>query len=304
MAAGEPRPGVSGRGRGGVQRGACSLDQAAREVAEAVGVVLDGTPRIGHVTRCATTDARPGKRNGWITVSARGAVVAGNWRTGEKAYRAVALDGADVLAAEDAEESRAKRQIATARLAAILWQRSRPDPTLAPYLTLKAISPCGARFLPRDERRAPLQGYRLILPVRDLDGTIASAQVIDALGVKRFLSGGKTKGRGYLIGELPDRASHAEVILCEGFATGAALHLDTGAPVACAFSAGNLLHLGRALRRRLPRAAITVAADNDAHTQGNPGIAMGRKAARAIGARCVWPREPGDFNDEWRRRHP
>jgi putative DNA primase/helicase len=45
---------------------------------------------------------------------------------------------------------------------------------------------------------------------------------------------------------------------------------------------------------RYPGARITIAADNDTKTEGNPGLTAGRAAAAAVGGRLIYP----DFDDE------
>jgi putative DNA primase/helicase len=82
-----------------------------------------------------------------------------------------------------------------------------------PYTARKGIQPHGAR----------VQGDRLVIPLRDVDGTIHSLQFIGADGEKRFLTGGRKAGCYFDIGQ-PDG------VLCvaEGFATGASIHEATG----------------------------------------------------------------------------
>jgi putative DNA primase/helicase len=56
--------------------------------------------------------------------------------------------------------------------------------------------------------------------------------------------------------------------------------------------------VARALRVKFPKARITIAADNDTHTAGNPGLTRAREAAKAVGGFVVIPPEPfNDFND-------
>ena len=105
-----------------------------------------------------------------------------------------------------------------------------------------------------------------------------------------------------------------EIILSEGYATGASLHMATGKPVAVAFDAGNLEPVAIKLREKFPNAAITICADNDhQHTRRTPegpepwnkGVEMAEKAAQAVGGKVVVPtftkeeKERGltDFND-------
>ena len=97
--------------------------------------------------------------------------------------------------------------------------------------------------------------------------------------------------------------------ICEGWATGATIHADTGAAVACAMNAGNLLDVGQQLQRQHPDAVLIVAGDDDRQTDGNPGRTSAIKAAAALGCGLVLPPWSGaepltlsDFNDlaNWR----
>jgi putative DNA primase/helicase len=88
------------------------------------------------------------------------------------------------------------------------------------------------------------------------------------------------------------------VLIAEGFATAATLHEQTGLRVYMAFTAGNLLAVGRIVRERLPSANIVFAADNDSQTKGNPGVTKANEAAAAVGGSVAVPPIPNaDFND-------
>jgi putative DNA primase/helicase len=133
---------------------------------------------------------------------------------------------------------------------------------------------------------------RLIAPVW-VDGALTSLQFISGDGSKMFLTGGQIKGGFHVIGNLREGRT---VYLCEGVATGLTIHEATGEPVVMAFSAGNLLPAGLALRELLGvTTTIVVIADND---ESGTGQRDGAKAAEAIGARMVMPPVEGmDVND-------
>jgi len=102
-----------------------------------------------------------------------------------------------------------------------------------------------------------------------------------------------------LIGEPAD-----VIVIGEGFATCASIHEATGYAVAVAFDCGNLEPVARAIRVQFPDLALVVAADDDASTEGNPGLTKATGAARATGVRLGIPdfgdRRPDratDFND-------
>ncbi len=89
------------------------------------------------------------------------------------------------------------------------------------------------------------------------------------------------------------------LLICEGWATGASLHMATGHTVIAAMDAGNLLPVAEALRARFPEADLVLVADNDTKPDRdtNPGVEAARKAALAVDARLAVPETPGDAND-------
>jgi putative DNA primase/helicase len=90
-----------------------------------------------------------------------------------------------------------------------------------------------------------------------------------------------------LVGKLVDAD---RVLIAEGWATAAALYEAIGVPVVVARNADNLEPVARRLRQRLPdNVAITLAADDDRFTDGNPGTTKARLAALAIGAKVLMP---------------
>ncbi len=83
--------------------------------------------------------------------------------------------------------------------------------------------------------------------------------------------------------------------ICEGYATGCSLHehYHNCDSVIVTFTAGNLKHVAKTVRDRYPDIRITIAADNDVGTPGNPGLTKGREAATAVDGYLTYP----DFAD-------
>ena len=192
---------------------------------------------------------------------------------------------------QKADRERDKARDTAASNARALWH-SAGRAMWHEYLKRKAVLPLGIRQRDR----------LLVIPMFDSDGRLWNCQTIDQAGDKRFLRGGRTQGLYY-----PIRGDSHAIYVCEGFATGAALHLyfEKHAQVAVAFNCGNLIHVAKALREKYPGTPLAIAADNDQWTAGNPGLTHARQAAAAVGAKVIYPKfngldvggRPTDFCD-------
>lgn len=181
--------------------------------------------------------------------------------------------------------------------AASEWKAATPAPDSHPYLARKGVKAHGLRV--------DADG-RLLVPVRDRAGDWQSLQRIAANGDKLFLPGGRVAGGYYSISK-----PAGTICIAEGFATAATIHEATGLPVAVAFNAGNLEAVARTLREKLSTAKLILCADDDARTDGNPGVTKATAAARAVGGLLAVPdfdadRPDGatDFNDLAKHRGP
>ena len=229
---------------------------------------------------CSTTVPRPSALAGIGK-----AVIAS---TGSRLRRMASASSKDAY--DKARKRHADEQQATwagaQRRAQDIWARLPVARADHPYLAEKQVAPGPCRLTCNG---------RLVVPVYDADrDDLISLQFISGDGGKKFLAGGRTGGGHCRLGLLRGAAT---IIICEGYATGATLHAATGDPVVIAFTCGNLLAVGKALRARYANARIVFAADNDEATAGNPGVSKAMEAAFEIGARFAVPRRPGDFND-------
>ncbi|MCL1824371.1 MAG: DUF3631 domain-containing protein [Betaproteobacteria bacterium] len=193
------------------------------------------------------------------------------------------------------EAEQAKRREEAREAAQLIWSDSYPC-TGHGYLEIKGVQPYGARLIHADNARrdAPclpdaLSGLLLVIPVRDTGGVLNSVQFINEAGEKRFLSGGQKRGCYYDIGQ-----PNGVVCVCEGYATAASIHEATGHAVAVAFDCGNLKPVALSLREKFPDAKIVLCADDDRHTNGNPGLTKAREAASEVGGVVAVP----NFGDE------
>jgi putative DNA primase/helicase len=179
-----------------------------------------------------------------------------------------------------------------AERAARIWTSARPAPADHPYLVAKQARPLALRMD---------AGRRLVVPLQDIDGRIHSVEFIAPDGAKRFLAGGAKKGHFAVVGADPGPLEEptGPVLICEGWATGASLHIATGHTVIAAMDAGNLMPVAEALRARFPEADLVLVADNDLKPDrdSNPGVDAARKVALAVDGRLAVPDSPGDAND-------
>jgi len=291
-----------------------NLWRVPSEFANAIAAAGLGAPAIeadGKIHRFRGPDDRPGCRNCWYLLHLDGipAGAFGSWKTGEQ-HTWTAAPGERLSFRQQADirrlvaQAKAQRDAETrdrhaeaAKRAAAIGSYDGPADPAHPYLQAKQVAPHGLRQ----------QGIALLVPVM-VGGSLSSIQHIYPDGSKRFLAGGRISGGFYLI---DDATRRPEILIAEGFATAATLHEEIGAACYCAFNAGNLLSVARAVRALHPTAPIILCADNDAWTEGNPGLTKARAAAVDIGSRLLVPDftgmdlsgKPTDWNDWYHLRH-
>ena len=104
--------------------------------------------------------------------------------------------------------------------------------------------------------------------------------------------GGKVQGGHFIIPGKPEKS----LVLCEGYATGASIHLAVNCTVYMTLSANNLPVVANLVRHRFPEASILICGDID-----EAGRGKGQEAAQATRARLVLPKfatgAGKDFND-------
>lgn len=245
------------------------------------------------------------ERNGWCCVRDISGILSANfgcWRSGVKDYWSSKTrndlsevdwkvhiklreeyfeklqDDADLKAAEAAFKAQER------------WENAKPAGGSEPYLIAKNVNPYGLR----------LEGENLLISIYNLaEKGITSLQTISPNGEKRFLSDGKVQGGFYQIGDESD-----EVVICEGFATGASIYEATGLVVAVAFHAGNLLPVTIAIRDKFPNKKLIIAADDDWKKDPNTGLVKAKETALEVGGYLTIPTFPKnrgdkdtDFND-------
>jgi len=153
-------------------------------------------------------------------------------------------------AARQADAEREKEAETAAEKARRLWKSGREEGRSA-YLDRKKVRAFGLRF-----------GFNamLMVPLRDVEGTLHGLQWISPDGSKLFGTGVRKEGRFHLIGEL---AANQPLVFAEGYATAASVHMATGWPVVVCFDAGNIEPVVAQWRKLYPKQALLIAADDD-----------------------------------------
>ncbi len=194
--------------------------------------------------------------------------------------------------------------------ARVIWGRAKPC-TEHPYLTRKGVRSHGLRIGDWPKWIEAVDGWRrviiqgaLLVPLLDKAGKLWNLQAIfpevhAELGRDKDFMRGRKKGLFFAIGALSDT-----LLVAEGYATAATVHESTGHRVYVAFDAGNLKPVALTVRKLHPAACIIIAADNDRHTAGNPGVTKAREAALAVGGLISIPEIPeGVSGTDWNDLH-
>ena len=275
---------------------------------------------FGKLTRCKTTQDKGKEKNGWYVIHEHrteknetlifGSF--GDWRSGDsnkikvKAGR-MSQEERDVMRARQEEGKRRAAEIAAnaARRAASrasgLFERM-PEKGRSAYLERKQIVGIAVRYAPRSGA--------VLIPMSNARDQIVGLQVIypekqpDTGRDKSYWPYGMSKeGAFHLIGPHPEPGE--PVLVCEGYATGASLHMATSLTVAIAFDAGNLSVVAKGMRERFPGRALIVCRDDDWKTKRpngepwNPGEEKGSNAALIVGGQLVGPVFSGEREIKW-----
>lgn len=152
-----------------------------------------------------------------------------------------------------------------------------------PYLKRKGIQTHGVRTT---------GDGRLMVPLYDADGTLATLQYIDEDGGKLYHPGGQTGGKYWMVGTMDEPGT---LFVAEGFATAATIYEATSRPCVVAYSASNLVPVTGTLREKYGvTQSIVIVADHDL---SGVGQRYAEQASAKYGARMVMPPILGDAND-------
>lgn len=280
---------------------AANYDDVLAQLTSA-GLLVDSL-QVGRIVRCRVEGDR--ERRGWymlheLALSGGDQVIVGSygvWRGAENNVQRIDLQKREISAeqreslrkrlADDRRRAERERKAAAARAAtraSQAWRACQPTGD-SDYLVRKGIGAHGVRFSPSGA---------MVLPLLDASSKIHGLQIIRSKALakqakrpeKEFWPAGLVKkGHFHLIG-MPTNI----VLVGEGYATCASLHEATGVPVAVAFDAGNLGPVASAMSKRYPNARVLVCADDDAFSDGNPGVTCASAAALESGGAMLVPR--------------
>ncbi|GFO68690.1 hypothetical protein GMLC_22690 [Geomonas limicola] len=272
---------------------------AFREAALEAGYELpDCIMPDGRLHRFDVADGKRGNKAGWYLLHADGKPngVYGTWKQpgSKRTWKAPSTHSARFPATCSASSERArveKERHADCRASCVtIWEAAAAATLEHSYLKRKGVHPYGLKTA----------NEMLLVPVRDLAGALHGLQTIAQDGTKRFKPGTDKAGKFFMIGEIQD----GTVAICEGYATGASIHEATGHTVVIAFDAGNLPSVAQVIRSEYKTIRIIVCADDDHHTEENPGVTKATEAAVAVDGLLAVPRFPPsrsekdtDFND-------
>ena len=295
------------------------LDEVLGQFAD-YGLEPEQPLTFGKLTRCKTAQDKGKEKNGWYVVHEHhteknetlifGSF--GDWRSGEtqkikvKAGR-MSPEEREVMRARQEDAKRRAAEIAAnaarraASRAAGLFKRM-PEKGRSDYLDRKHIVGFGVRYAPRSGA--------FLVPMCNVRDQIVGLQVIfpakqeDTGRDKTYWPYGMSKeGAFHLIGGHPEPGE--PVLVCEGYATGASLHMATSMAVAVAFDAGNLMVVSKAMRERFPGCPIILCRDDDWKTKRpngspwNPGEEKACNAATVVGGQVVAPIFSVEREDKW-----
>jgi len=271
-----------------------------------------GSPEIeadGRIHRFDLPEEARGKKSGWYLLFPDGIPAGrfGNWKEGSS-IPWCSKARCEMTAAECAEhdqrmelaknerDAKRKQEADTAAKEAVAVLASAPDATDDhPYLAKKRVRSFGLKI--------GKYGNALV-PFRDAAGNVRGYQRITTTGEKLFQPGASVTGNFYLI-----TGDMSTVFVCEGYATGASIHMATGQAVVVAFNADNLDAATASAKQAFLGAKFVIAADDDRWTKtpkGEPWNPGQVKAGEAAAKHClpmVTPAfkdlstKPTDWND-------
>lgn len=267
------------------------------------GLIIEELHGDGELHRVQTVDGKKGSRDGAYIFDENDGFAGGwvqNFRTDFKANwktTGVKLTAEQVKAHDvDKQRARAERDLQikamhekAAITAAVTFEAAQGALDHA-YLSSKNLKGPAERF-----GCAVDADGRLLVPLRDIDGTTWGQQRIAASGFKQFLKEARVKGLFHTIDGKDTKGG--ALFVATGFATGAAIHAATGETVICAMTDSNLRDVVSQCAKRTPEKNIIICADNDAHLvergKANAGLVAAESAKVTDLCFVVYPKFRG-----------
>lgn len=174
------------------------------------------------------------------------------------------------------------------------------------YPTLKGVKVHhGVRYATQTLTETDAAGkliYRLgkgdmLIPIISLDKKFMSYQRIRKNGTKLLCADGVKSGGFYPIGAW--NSTMRQVILAEGYATGATLYESTGITVMVCFDVGNVTTLAKMLKEKFPELDVIIATDFDLE-KNQAGLLTALRINQELGYKVVFPIavvDGSDWND-------
>lgn len=287
-----------------------------KEAIESKGLLLENEPMMdGKIHRVPVVGDKRGKKSG-AYVGYMDGTPAGfiqNYKTGTKEnWKATGYEFSNGLTQEDYDKQKAlnhakqlerenerdRVQEETALRSQSKFKEAKSTDDTHPYLIAKHVKNHGLKI---DEKG------NLLMPLQDSEGKHWSNQKIN-VNFKGFEKHSKKEGNFFIIGE-QNLNKAKEMIIVEGYATGASIHEATGKTVIVAVDSGNLQAVTQALDEKYPQHTILLAADNDKQLElknkVNVGYVKALEAAQSTGRNLIYPSfskeeikaKNSDFND-------
>lgn len=211
----------------------------------------------------------------------------------------------------EAKQTKERQQTVSEKTYQIL-ANALPADDSHPYLIKKKVSAHGILF-GRVDKYPPSLLVPVIGTQEPFKGMYQNVQRIYDKPIydnkdKFFIKHGRKAGGFYPIQWI----KNADIVICEGFATGATLteNYCQSSSVICAFDSGNIVSVAKAFRRNHPTAKIIIAGDNDRFDkQGNPsktnaGIKAAEEAAKLINGFVSVPMfSDAEAGSDWNDRY-
>lgn len=271
-----------------------------RKAIEAQGLLLNEDPIMdGKIKRVPVIGDKRGKKSG-AYVGYTDGVPAGfiqNHKTGIKEnWKAIGYEFSNGLTKEDVERQklinqskrleRQKEQEVEHETASIEAQETFKNANNAtnehPYLKSKGVKNYHLKI---DDKG------NLLMPLKDINGKHWTNQKIN-INFKGFNKYGKKEGNFFIIGN-QNLQHEKELIIVEGYATGATIHEATQKTVIVAIDSGNLIPVTEEINKKYPNSTILIAADNDEIQElkgkENVGVKKALEAAQKTDRNITYP---------------